>query len=86
LFHRMYDSGAQVPWDTRRPQPGFITAVNRGWFKSPVLDVGCGYGDNAIFLAHEGYDVVGVDYVPAAITEARKRAAAAGDPRWHNHV
>jgi SAM-dependent methyltransferase len=75
----MYKSGSQVPWDTQQAQPGLLVAIERGWISSPVLDVGCGFGDNAIFLARNGYDVVGVDYVPEAVEEARKRAAEAGD-------
>ena len=43
-----------------------------------MLDIGCGLGDNAIFLASRGYSVTGLDGSPAAIEEARNRAAEAG--------
>ena len=41
---------------------------------NPVLDVGCGSGDLAIYLAQLGHQVVGIDFVEAAITEARNKA------------
>jgi SAM-dependent methyltransferase len=43
-----------------------------------VLDAGCGLGDNAIYLAHRGYSVTGLDSSLTAIEQARARAAAAG--------
>ena len=39
-----------------------------------VLDVGCGTGENALFLAEEGFSVVGVDLATRAIDEARAKA------------
>jgi SAM-dependent methyltransferase len=49
-----------------------------GGFSGEVLDIGCGLGDNAIYLASRGHSVTGLDGSPAAIEEARRRAAAAG--------
>jgi SAM-dependent methyltransferase len=43
-----------------------------------ALDLGCGTGDNAIFLARHGFDVTAVDFAPAAIARARAKAADAG--------
>ena len=43
-----------------------------------VLDLGCGSGDNDVFLAQQGFDVVGVDFTPIALTRAEKRIADAG--------
>jgi ubiquinone/menaquinone biosynthesis C-methylase UbiE len=40
-----------------------------------VLDVGCGTGDNAVFLAKNGFTVVGVDIAPRAIELAKGKAA-----------
>jgi 2-polyprenyl-3-methyl-5-hydroxy-6-metoxy-1,4-benzoquinol methylase len=42
------------------------------------IDLGCGEGDNAIFLAQHGFDVTAVDFAPSAITKARRKADAAG--------
>src|SRR5262249_33426010 len=40
--------------------------------------LGCGTGTNAVWLAQQGFDVVGVDLSPLAIDQARKRASDAG--------
>jgi SAM-dependent methyltransferase len=43
---------------------------------SPVLDVGCGSGDLAISLARGGLQVLGIDFVDAAIEQAREKVGA----------
>ena len=43
-----------------------------------VLDLGCGHGRHAIALARRGFDVTGVDLVPAMVDRARREAARAG--------
>lgn len=43
-----------------------------------ALDLGCGTGTTAVYLATRGWDVVGVDFAPRAIGLARRRAADAG--------
>src|ERR1700687_6479209 len=43
-----------------------------------ALDLGCGKGTKSIYMATHGWDVTGVDFVPRALKEARRRAEAAG--------
>ena len=43
-----------------------------------ALDLACGEGQNAIWLATLGWDVVGVDFSDAAIAKARARAEREG--------
>jgi tellurite methyltransferase len=41
-----------------------------------VLDTGCGFGRNLVYLFREGYEVFGVDIDPRAIEAIRRLAAA----------
>jgi 2-polyprenyl-3-methyl-5-hydroxy-6-metoxy-1,4-benzoquinol methylase len=66
------------PWDIGRPQPELERLFDAGEIAGPVLDVGCGTGENALFLAARGFEVVGVDAVEAAVEAARRKAVARG--------
>ncbi|MEV7806859.1 class I SAM-dependent methyltransferase [Microbispora sp. NPDC088329] len=43
-----------------------------------ALELGCGTGTNAVYLARHGWEVVAVDLVERAIEQAREKAEAAG--------
>ena len=74
------------PWDIGKPQPAFEALADGGEIIGPVLDAGCGTGENALFLAARGFEVVGVDAVEAAVEAARRTAAARGlDVRFLVH-
>ena len=77
FFDAVYREPA--PWDIGEAQPAMLRLLAEHPPTAPVLDVGCGSGDLAIALARTGLDVVGVDFVPAAIELARERAAALPD-------
>jgi SAM-dependent methyltransferase len=76
VFRRQYEG--VPPWDIGRPQPEFVTLEEAGAIGRRVLDVGCGRGDNALFLAERGHEVTGIDAVEAAIADASSKAADRG--------
>ena len=69
----------RTPWDTNQTPPEVIEFVNRRDIQpGRVLDLGCGTGTNVLYLAHHGWEAVGVDYVAQAIQSAKEKAAQAG--------
>ena len=70
-----YASGETLPWDSGTPDPMLIDMVeSRVIAPGRALEVGCGTGTNAIYLAEHGFDVVGVDLSPVAVEQARTKA------------
>ncbi|OMC38453.1 class I SAM-dependent methyltransferase [Mycobacterium sp. IS-1264] len=69
---------ATPPWDTKAPKETVVAWQEGGWVRGDVLDVGCGLGDNAIYLAQNGHAVTGLDISPTALITAERRAADAG--------
>jgi SAM-dependent methyltransferase len=66
------------PWDIGRAQPAFERVADAGLVRGPMLDAGCGTGENALFFAARGFDVVGVDAIGAAVAAARAKAQKRG--------
>ena len=74
FFDAVYREAA--PWDIGGPQPAMSALLTAYPPTDPVLDVGCGSGDLAIFVAERGHHVLGVDFVEEAVEQARRKAAA----------
>jgi SAM-dependent methyltransferase len=66
------------PWDIGRPQPEIVGLVEADEIRGDVLDLGCGTGENALFLAERGHRVVGMDIAPRAIAKAKDKARERG--------
>ena len=67
------------PWDIGRPQPEFVDAYASGELPmGKLLDVGCGTGENALFFAGKGFQVLGIDLVPRAIEMAKGKSRDRG--------
>lgn len=83
MYAHLYKKGA--PWERAGISPELQHLVTTGRLTPAatprVIDLGCGTGANAVYLAQQGFQVTGVDFTPIAIERATERAAAAGlDP------
>ena len=52
------------PRDIGRPQKAFIELAWRGEIRGSVLDIGCGTGEHALFVAGAGHEALGIDTAP----------------------
>jgi SAM-dependent methyltransferase len=77
-WDRQYREGDPV-WDVGHP----TGEVERTLAECPVppgraLELGCGTGANAVWLARRGFRVAGIDLSPTAIDHARRHARGCG--------
>jgi len=77
FFYRFSYRFGSPRWDSAEPRAELKQLVE-GRRPGHALDLGCGTGADAIYLGRQGWDVVGVDFVPGAIATARERALKAG--------
>jgi SAM-dependent methyltransferase len=75
-YELMYRLGF-APWERRPVLSTWQRLIEGPGALSPgrALDVGCGTGRDAIYLAKHGWQVTAVDFAGAAIAKARQRAA-----------
>jgi SAM-dependent methyltransferase len=66
------------PWDIGRPQREVVALIEAGGFTAPVLDAGCGTGENALAIAERGNAVLGLDASPRAIGKALDKGRERG--------
>jgi len=80
-------SERQAFWDERYAEDGWVFGVEPNHFVSEflvdlepqrVLDLGCGQGRNALWLALQGHEVTGLDLSAVAIEQAKTLAKEAG--------
>lgn len=82
-WEKIYRAGKQM---NQYPHDQLVRRIARIFFNIPfprrrnikILDLGCGAGNNALFLAEQGFDVYGIDGSKAAIRECRSRFAKKG--------
>jgi SAM-dependent methyltransferase len=77
LFRVFYRLGF-VPWDGHPLANSLMQLVEGDGALAPgtALDLGCGTGDNSIYLAKHGWKVTGVDFVAKAVDKAKAKAPA----------
>jgi SAM-dependent methyltransferase len=78
-FSLAYRRG-RMPWDSGVVPPELREFVEGAPVSSPgyALDIGCGTGTNSLYLAHHGWQVVGVDFAGPAIRRANEKLKQAG--------
>jgi SAM-dependent methyltransferase len=79
VLDRFYAEAAgdpeRLPWHRAEPDP-FLARVVAERAPGRALDVGCGSGVFAAYLAARGYAVTAIDLHPEAVAMARRRAAS----------
>jgi len=65
----------ELPWDTGRAEPVLVEWLDQSRLApGRALEIGCGTGTNALWLAAQGFDVLALDLSPLAIERARAKA------------
>lgn len=78
LFYDLWYRFGTPPW-VGPARSELVRLVESGdLLPGRAIDLGCGEGDNAIFLAQHGFQVTAVDFSPAAIAKAKAKAHEAG--------
>ncbi|MBD3257751.1 methyltransferase domain-containing protein [candidate division GN15 bacterium] len=68
-----------IPWNLERPPALLVEAVESGIVRPcPTVDLGCGAGNYAVWLAKQGFEVTGLDMSDEAVSHARKLAERVG--------
>ncbi len=76
-WDRQYQGNRPI-WDSDQPTSELLRTVEAERIRPcRTLELGCGTGTNAVWLARQGFAVTAVDISPAAILRARDRAARA---------
>jgi len=76
-FERRYEA-RDTPWDIGKPDFNLVHAVTTTPIKPcKALEIGCGTGDNAIWLAQQSFPVLGIDASEIAIGKAKEKASEA---------
>jgi SAM-dependent methyltransferase len=80
FWDRFYaDRSRPVPFFMPKPDENLAAYLGRGLIApGRALDLGCGPGRNALYLALRGFDVGAIDLSPVAIAWAQDRANEAG--------
>lgn len=73
-----YRGERAAPWDTGRPSSELARAITSGAVKpGRAVELGCGTGTNAIYLAQQGFRVTAIDIAPNALKMAKEKAEKA---------
>jgi SAM-dependent methyltransferase len=77
-WNERYEKG-DLPWETGRHDAGLSDVIAEFSVKPcKALEIGCGTGNNAIWLAQQGFSVTATDLSDKAIQMAREKGTAHG--------
>ena len=78
-WDRRYRDGRVPAWDTGKPAGDLVKVVEEKAVKPcRAVVLGCGSGNNAVYLAEKGFDVTAIDVAPTALRLAEEKARKAG--------
>jgi cyclopropane fatty-acyl-phospholipid synthase-like methyltransferase len=77
IFYKKATVPEDLPWHSDKPAKFLVDAVSRRKDAGKALDLGCGTGVFSVYLAKQGYEVTGLDFIPKALEMAANRAQAA---------
>ena len=69
-------AGSELIWTAEANR--FLAAETEGLSPGRALDVACGEGRNAVWLAQRGWQVTGVDFSPVGLEKAARLAGQRG--------
>lgn len=70
---------ADTPWDSGLASPELARVLDEGLVPpGRAIELGCGTGVNAVYLAKHGFGVTAVDCAPLALQQARELARREG--------
>jgi len=76
-YRERYESG-DTPWDVGQPDFNLIEVVTQKPILScKVLEIGCGTGDNSVWLAQMRFQVIAIDTSDIALEKAKEKASKA---------
>jgi SAM-dependent methyltransferase len=73
LYAEAEAGDAVVPWADLEPNPFLVPIVDALPVQGRAIVVGCGYGDDAAYLAGLGWDVTAFDVSPTSVAAAAAR-------------
>ncbi|EGW36950.1 class I SAM-dependent methyltransferase [Desulfosporosinus sp. OT] len=74
-FNKRYELG-NTPWDIGKPDFNLIQIVSTMAIEPcKALDIGCGTGNNSLWLSQNNFDVLGIDTSEIAIQKALEEAS-----------
>ena len=82
MWEEYYSALRQLPDWMKKPAPFIVEAspLFKKYRAKVFLDLGCGTGRNSIYLAKEGFDVVGIDISRSALKKTKMWSKIEGIP------